>query len=103
MQFGHAAVVLAISSYDWNWKTFLVVGFAHFLPNFDAFPILWGWADEDFHCSITHTLLFAIVALNISYTGEDLFYLKAQIEIENALLTLFTLVENTLNHFISTA
>jgi hypothetical protein len=61
MQFGHAAVVLAIASYDWNWRTFLVVGFAHFLPNFDAFPILWGWADDDFHCSITHTFLFAII------------------------------------------
>lgn len=56
MQFGHAGVVLAISTYDWNLKTIAVVGLAHFLPNFDVFPIRLGLAGDDFHCSITHTL-----------------------------------------------
>ncbi|MFX0203161.1 MAG: metal-dependent hydrolase [Candidatus Hodarchaeota archaeon] len=62
MQFGHAGIALAISTYDWNTKTIVAVALAHFLPNFDAFPIRLGWADEDFHCSITHTFLFAIIA-----------------------------------------
>ena len=62
MQFGHAGVALVISTYDWNPKTIIVVGLAHFLPNFDAFPIRLGLVDEDFHCSITHTLLFSIIA-----------------------------------------
>lgn len=62
MQFGHVGVVLAISTYDWNLKTIAVVGLAHFLPNFDVFPIRLGLADDDFHCSITHTLFFAVIA-----------------------------------------
>lgn len=62
MQFGHAGIALVISTYDWNPQTIVVVGLAHFLPNFDAFPIRFGLVDGDFHCSITHTFLFAIIA-----------------------------------------
>ena len=61
MQFGHAGIALAISTYDWNPKTIIVVGIAYFLPNFDSFPMRLGLADKDFHCSITHTFLFAII------------------------------------------
>lgn len=61
MQFGHVAVALSISTYDWNPKTVIFVGLVHFLPNFDAFPIRLGWAKPSFHCTITHTFLFAFI------------------------------------------
>jgi membrane-bound metal-dependent hydrolase YbcI (DUF457 family) len=61
MQIGHAAVAMAITTYGWDPKTAAVIWLAQFLPNFDAIPIRLGWADEDFHCTITHTLLFGVL------------------------------------------
>lgn len=61
MQFGHVGLSLFIASFDWRPSTILVVLVTHFLPNFDVVAIKAGLAKGDFHCSITHTLLFALI------------------------------------------
>ena len=61
MQFGHVGLSLFIASFDWRPSVILTVLITHFLPNFDVFAIKAGFAKDDFHCSITHTLLFALI------------------------------------------
>jgi membrane-bound metal-dependent hydrolase YbcI (DUF457 family) len=62
MQAGHFAASLAIATYfDWNIPTVLYSVGIHWLPNADALAIKAGWAKDDFHCSITHTFLFAFL------------------------------------------
>jgi len=66
MQLGHIAVAVSIASYNWNPKTIVFVGFMHFLPNFDVLPLKLGWAKRSFHCTITHTFLFALIVSAIA-------------------------------------
>jgi len=68
MQAGHFAASLAIATYfDWNVPTVLYSAAIHWLPNADALVIKAGWAKDDFHCSITHTFLFAIVVSGLIF------------------------------------
>ena len=67
MQLGHAAIAVSIASYNWNLKTFLFVSFMHLLPNFDVFPIKFGWVKPSFHCTITHTFLFTFIVSSIAW------------------------------------
>ncbi len=87
MQLGHVGIALSIASYDWSPKTILIVGTAHFLPNFDSLVIRAGIKDEKFHGTITHTLLFAFLV-----SGLVLIFSK-----KYALLTFLSL----LAHFLA--
>ncbi|HPB80673.1 MAG TPA: metal-dependent hydrolase [Spirochaetota bacterium] len=69
MQLGHVAVAFAISSYapeltNGNIEAFsmeaVAVSFiAHWLPNLDVIPIWLGIVKDSFHCTWSHSLLFA--------------------------------------------
>lgn len=77
MQLGHVAVAFAISSYapeltNGNIEAFsmeaIAVSFlAHWLPNLDVIPIWLGIAKDSFHCTWSHSVLFAaVVALLVA-------------------------------------
>ncbi len=71
MQVGHVAVALAISSYApeltggemeaFSAESIAVVMAAHWLPNLDGIPIMLGWAKPSFHCTWSHSLIFAFL------------------------------------------
>ncbi len=67
MQLGHIPLALSIASYDWNPKTALFCLGMHFFPNVDTLVAKAGLADDDFHCTVTHTFLFAGVMTGIVY------------------------------------
>lgn len=60
MQIGHVPVALAIASYDWNPKTVALCLAMHFLPNADTLVVRAGLAKPSFHCSVTHSIAFAV-------------------------------------------
>ena len=70
MQLGHIAVALTISSFApelsggqvgaFSVESMLVAYAAHNLPNIDGIFIMLGWAKKAFHCTWTHSLLFAV-------------------------------------------
>lgn len=60
MQFGHLPVALSIATYDWNPKTVGFVVAMHWLPNADALVVRAGWAKPEFHCTVTHSVAFAV-------------------------------------------
>ena len=62
MQFGHIPLALAIATYDWNPKTAVFVVGMHFLPNADSLAVRAGLAKPEFHCTVTHSVLFALAA-----------------------------------------
>jgi membrane-bound metal-dependent hydrolase YbcI (DUF457 family) len=72
MQAGHYAVVLLISSYApeltggrmdaFSVESMAVALAATQLPNLDAIPIWLKLAKPSFHCTWSHTLLFALLA-----------------------------------------
>jgi len=73
VQVGHVALAATIASFApqiteaagvprveaLSVESLVVVFLAHYLPNFDVIPIKLGWAPDRFHCSYSHTLLFA--------------------------------------------
>ena len=71
MQVGHVAVALAISSYApeltggkidaFSFESIIVAMAAHWLPNLDVVPIWLKLAKPSFHCTWSHSLLFAII------------------------------------------
>lgn len=61
MQLGHVPLALSIATYDWNPKMAAFVLAMHFLPNSDSLVVRAGWAKPEFHCSVTHSMLFAVV------------------------------------------
>ncbi|MDY6970520.1 MAG: metal-dependent hydrolase [Spirochaetota bacterium] len=71
MQLGHVAVALAISSYApeltggemdaFSVESIAVAMVAHWLPNLDVIPIWLKIAKPSFHCTWSHSLLFAII------------------------------------------
>jgi len=71
MQAGHFAVALVISSYApdltggkidaFSLESIAVSLAAHELPNLDGIPIMLGWAKKAFHCTWSHSLLFALI------------------------------------------
>jgi membrane-bound metal-dependent hydrolase YbcI (DUF457 family) len=67
MQLGHLPLALAIASYDWNPRTAVFCLGMHFLPNADSLVVKAGWAKPSFHCTVTHSFLFAFVLSGIVY------------------------------------
>ncbi|UCC79136.1 MAG: metal-dependent hydrolase [Candidatus Zixiibacteriota bacterium] len=65
MQFGHLAVVLAISTYDWKPETVAFVLGMHMLPNADVLLVKAKLAKPDFHCTVTHSIFFALIVSGI--------------------------------------
>lgn len=61
MQLGHVPLALAIATYDWNPRTIVLVTAMHFLPNGDSLVVRAGLAKPSFHCTVTHTLAFALI------------------------------------------
>jgi membrane-bound metal-dependent hydrolase YbcI (DUF457 family) len=62
MQVGHLPLALAIATYDWNPRTAAFVVGMHFLPNADSLVVRAGWARPSFHCTVTHSVFFALAA-----------------------------------------
>ena len=60
MQFGHVPLALVIATYDWNPRTAAFVLGMHFLPNADSLVVRAGAAKPEFHCTVTHSLGFAV-------------------------------------------
>lgn len=70
MQIGHVAVALVIASYApeltggrmdaFSAESIAVTFVAHWLPNLDVIPIGLGWAKRNFHCTWSHTFIFAL-------------------------------------------
>ena len=89
MQVGHLALAGTIASFApqissavggprveaLSWESVVVVYLAHFLPNFDVIPIKLGWAEDRFHCTYSHTLLFVLAValvlwpINVSWAA----------------------------------
>ncbi len=74
MQIGHVAVACVIASFApeltggrieaFSGEALAVAFLAHWLPNLDSIPIWLKWAKPNFHCTWSHTFLFAfLVAL----------------------------------------
>ncbi len=71
MQLGHVAVALAVSSYApeltggrieaFSAEAIIVSFVAHWLPNLDVIPIWLKIAKDSFHCTWSHSLIFAAV------------------------------------------
>jgi len=61
MQFGHLPLALAIATYDWNPKMAAFCIAMHWLPNTDTLVERAGLAKPGFHCTMTHSLLFALL------------------------------------------
>lgn len=61
MQLGHVPLALAIATYDWNPKMAIFCLGMHFLPNGDSLVVRAGFAKPEFHCTVTHSILFAVV------------------------------------------
>ena len=74
MQVGHIALAGTIASFApqiteaagvprieaLSVQSLVVVFLAHYLPNFDVIPIRLKWAPASFHCSYSHSVLFAV-------------------------------------------
>lgn len=67
MQFGHLPAALAIATYDWNPRTIAFCIAMHWLPNADSLVERAGLARPGFHCTVTHSLLFAFVVAALIY------------------------------------
>ncbi len=71
MQAGHLAVPLIIASYApelsggqisaFSTESIAVSFVAHWFANFDGIPIMLGWVKKSFHCTWSHTILFAVL------------------------------------------
>ena len=71
MQLGHFAVALAISSYApeltgghmnaFSLESIAVALISHELPNLDAIPVWLKWVKPSFHCTWSHSLIFALL------------------------------------------
>jgi membrane-bound metal-dependent hydrolase YbcI (DUF457 family) len=67
MQLGHLPLALSIATYDWNPKTVALTVGMHWLPNADSLVVKAGWAKPEFHCTVTHSFLFAFVVSALVY------------------------------------
>lgn len=61
MQLGHVPLALAIATYDWHPGMAVFCLAVHMLPNADSLVERAGLAKPGFHCTVTHTILFALV------------------------------------------
>lgn len=71
MQAGHLPLALAIATYDWSIEMALFCVGMHWLPNVDSLLVRAGFAEEDFHCSVTHSVT-AAVAVSAAIAGIEL-------------------------------
>jgi membrane-bound metal-dependent hydrolase YbcI (DUF457 family) len=60
VQAGHIPLALSIATYDWNPRMATFVLAMHFLPNADSLIVRAGLAKPSFHCTLTHSLFFAL-------------------------------------------
>ena len=60
MQFGHLPLALSIATYDWSPETAAFCVALHWLPNADSLVVKAGFARPDFHCTVTHSITFAV-------------------------------------------
>lgn len=60
MQAGHIPLALSIATYDWNPRMAVFVLAMHFLPNGDSLVVRAGLARPNFHCTLSHSLFFAL-------------------------------------------
>ncbi|NIM51225.1 MAG: hypothetical protein GTN62_14895 [Gemmatimonadales bacterium] len=60
MQLGHVPLALSIATYDWSPRTIVLCLGMHFLPNADSLAVRAGFAKPEFHCTLTHSILFAV-------------------------------------------
>lgn len=60
MQLGHVPLALSIATYDWSPKTIVLCLGMHFLPNADSLVVRAGFAKPEFHCTLTHSISFAV-------------------------------------------
>jgi membrane-bound metal-dependent hydrolase YbcI (DUF457 family) len=77
MQAGHLAVPLIIASYAPELSAGQISAFsaesigvsfaAHWFANFDGIPIMFGWVKKSFHCTWSHTILFALLLSFIAW------------------------------------
>ncbi len=67
MQLGHVPLALSIATYDWNPRMAVFCLGVHFLPNADVLLVKAGLAKPSFHCTVTHSLLFAVVVTGMVY------------------------------------
>ena len=65
MQVGHVPLALAIATYDWSPEMGVFCLGMHFLPNADSLVVKAGFASPSFHCTVTHSILFALVVSGI--------------------------------------
>jgi len=65
MQAGHVPLALAIATYDWNPRMAAFCLAIHWLPNADSLVVKAGFAKPDFHCTVTHSIFFALVVSGI--------------------------------------
>jgi membrane-bound metal-dependent hydrolase YbcI (DUF457 family) len=65
MQAGHVPLALAIATYDWNPRMAAFCLAIHWLPNADSLVVKAGYAKPDFHCTVTHSIFFALVVSGI--------------------------------------
>ena len=65
MQAGHVPLALAIATYDWNPRMAAFCLAIHWLPNADSLVVKAGFAEPDFHCTVTHSIFFALVVSGI--------------------------------------
>jgi membrane-bound metal-dependent hydrolase YbcI (DUF457 family) len=65
MQAGHVPLALAIATYDWNPKMAAFCLAIHWLPNADSLVVRAGYAKPEFHCTVTHSIFFALVVSGI--------------------------------------
>ena len=65
MQAGHVPLALAIATYDWSPEMAVFCLGMHFLPNADSLVVKAGFAKPEFHCTVTHSILFALVVSGI--------------------------------------
>jgi membrane-bound metal-dependent hydrolase YbcI (DUF457 family) len=67
MQLGHVPLALSIATYDWKPGMIAFVVGMHWLPNADSLVVKAGFAKPEFHCTVTHTFLFAFVVSGLIY------------------------------------
>ncbi len=81
MQFGHLPLALAVATYDWNPGTAAFCVAVHWLPNADSLVERAGLAKKGFHCTVTHSLLFAVAVAAAIYPFSPLYALLGLIAI----------------------
>src|SRR3990172_12899490 len=65
MQAGHVPLALAIATYDWNPRMAVFCLAIHWLPNADSLVVKAGFAKPEFHCTVTHSVFFALVVSGV--------------------------------------